>query len=1031
MSKKFFTDIKNIRTAIDTKKLVVFAGAGISVDAGIPGWKVLIDEMKSEIEIPKYEDDYLRIAQMYFNDRQQKDFVDKARSVLKHKKIKHNEIHEEIFQLNPEYILTTNYDDLLEQVIKKKSLPFSVVSKDKQFTYALNTNLLVKIHGDLDDTDIVLKEDDYIDYSYNHPLIEAFIKSIFASKVVLFVGYGFSDINLKMIIQSVRNILGGDFQNAYLLSIDEDFHPTQREYLRNKGINVVNYFDAFNSAGVNYITDYLSGNNALKEVHFKKIQNLSDKGQNLYNFLKFISNYDKFNEPLTEKNVIDQIFLSLNRFSELKSLPPDFVANLYPFNDSEKYVHNYQSFSLLTRNHKLYDLFFEQIEYVDSKVKFKPSKEMNLSSEEIKSLEYKLNEIFKALNLSLIFHISKENEKPDSFGYRGWSEESQRLLSVQTDEKCNCLSCRLSRFEFSSVLTDISSSTIDETTSIQSDLELAYINYKIGNFKQSFRLFEEVANKSWQMGKYFSYYIAKHNIKNLYNLIKNYEGNLNKEEKSKILKESKNINFDKLLSQIPYLDKNGYELLKTIRDDTVLERASKEIDENFDKILEIFNQYKNEKGITMGTYYPQQIEVSLYKVFYFYINNCIIADAFIDFIKLYRKGVKAMLISFATSNRYEQKLKVFNKFFFDCAVTYGDAEEMKNTLENYQIDKLVFNDNELSQIIESANNFLNSFFEVSTFPLSKGETYPDDSTKSQIKNLFFEDKCRNQIKSLLIILSKVEFEKADSNELIKNLLNFIEHENFLQFNDIEFLNNFILNNHNLFTKEDIENLLESILNKFSIYTEGDLLKTISLIFKKNKFQFVRNRELIFLALSKSKENGGESEALVYLWSISNNEIKEELKQRIIISLNNNFNSELYKNAVLNNIIDYNQYFDQYLSEVNLIKNETNSGLFTNGAEKIKNYNFTNAMWFIYTIEIKNDDKRLEILTNLTDYMQFYINPENFDYTKFDIDWLYMIGESDVFYKRFAKIILLKKKIEEAIKEKFDDKLAKMYVKYFL
>ena len=117
--------------------------------------------------------------------------------------------------------------------------------------------------------------------------------------------------------------------------------------------------------------------------------------------------------------------------------------------------------------------------------------------------------------------------------------------------------------------------------------------------------------------------------------------------------------------------------------------------------------------------------------------------------------------------------------------------------------------------------------------------------------------------------------------------------------------------------------------------------------------------------------------------------------------------------------------------MNLIKNETNSGLFTNGAEKIKNYNFTNAMWFIYTIEIKNDDKRLEILTNLTDYMQFYINPENFDYTKFDIDWLYMIGESDVFYKRFAKIILLKKKIEEAIKEKFDDKLAKMYVKYFL
>ncbi len=183
MSNKFFTDLKNIRNAIDTNRLVVFAGAGISIDAGIQSWDSLIDEMKSEIEIPKNESDYLRIAQMYYNDRQMKEYIDKVRSVLKHKKIKYNEIHEGIFQLNPEHILTTNYDDLLEQVIKKESLPFSVVSSDREFPYALNTNLLVKIHGDLDNTDIVLKEDDYLDYSLNHPLIEAFLKSVFASKL--------------------------------------------------------------------------------------------------------------------------------------------------------------------------------------------------------------------------------------------------------------------------------------------------------------------------------------------------------------------------------------------------------------------------------------------------------------------------------------------------------------------------------------------------------------------------------------------------------------------------------------------------------------------------------------------------------------------------------------------------------------------------------------------------------------------------------------------------------------------------------
>ncbi len=111
MKNEFFTNIKNIKTAIDTNKLVVFAGAGISIDAGIPGWKALIDEMTSEINIPPREQDYLRIAQMYFNGRQQKEYIDKIRAVLKHKKVVYNEIHEEIFNLSPEHLLTTNYDD--------------------------------------------------------------------------------------------------------------------------------------------------------------------------------------------------------------------------------------------------------------------------------------------------------------------------------------------------------------------------------------------------------------------------------------------------------------------------------------------------------------------------------------------------------------------------------------------------------------------------------------------------------------------------------------------------------------------------------------------------------------------------------------------------------------------------------------------------------------------------------------------------------------------------------------------------------
>lgn len=1027
MSNKFFTDIGIIRNAIDTNKLVVFAGAGISVDAGIPEWSVLIDEMKLEIDIPKSEMDFLRIAQMYFNDRQQKEYIEKVRSVLKHKKVKYNEIHQELFQLSPVHILTTNYDDLLEQVIKNKSLPFSIVTNDREFPYALNTNLLVKVHGDLDDIDIVLKEDDYLDYSLNHPLIEAFLKSVFATKIVLFVGYGFSDMNLKMIIQTVRNILGKDFQSAYLLSVEDTLHPAEREYLKNRGIIVLNYFDALNSYEDNSITEYLNGRNALNEIYYRKGESLSLKGQNLLNFLTFISSYDKFNEPLTEKNVIDQIHLSLSRFSEIKSLPPNFVANLYPFNNSKQYVHNYELFSLLTRNHKLYDLFFEQIEYVEDVVKFKQTPDMNLSEKQIKEIELKLKEIISTLNLSLIFHIFKENAKPDSFGYHGWSNTSQRLR-IKSNESCNCFNCRISRFEFSSVIADTFNSTITETTSIQADLELAYANYKIGNFNQSFRLFEEVANKAWQFGKYFSYYIAKHNIKSLRNLIDVFEGTLKKEKKKEIIRELDDIDFDKLLSQIPYMGEKEYELLKTIRDDDVLRKAEKEIDITYEKILDVYIKYKDGRRWMTGPYYPQTIEIEFYKIISFYTNNYIIADEFSSWSKVCKKGIEALLVSFATSNDYKQKILEFNKIFFDVVVFYGDANEVKAMIEKYQISKIVFTKASLVEILESINNYLKSFFEVNKFFGSK--TLVDKVTRDQINSQFFEDKCRKKFNCIFLLLSGIELKREQSPDLIQNLLRFIEHETFLHRTEVNYLADFISKNHKLFLKDDLENLLKLVLKKFNIYKDSTVLRMIALALKKNNMSGVSDRNLIFEFLSLSNSTDRKNDTLVSLWLISDDVLKDVLGKNISDSLDENFNVDLYTIAAFESIINYEDYFDKFLSEIDKTKGGGQYTLHV-GRPKLNSLVFINAIIFIYSMNVKIDDSRLKVLKNLADHEEFYLFPESFDYTKFKAEWLIMVDGRSVFFSRFAKIPELKREIEKSLKAEFNIEIAELYLKYFI
>jgi len=1025
--KKFLTDIKNIRNAIDSNRLVIFAGAGVSVDAGIPLWGALINEMKSEIDIPSNESDYLRIAQMYFNERQQKEYMEKIRVVLNHKKAIHNEIHEAIFKLNPVHLITTNYDDLLEQVIRKESLPFSIVAKDKEFPYALNTNLLVKIHGDLDNSDVVLKEDDYLDYSLNHPLIESFIKSTFASKVVLFVGYGFSDINLKIIIQSVRNILSQDFQNAYLLSVDNSLHPAQRDYLKNKGINVVNYFDS-EKEGENYIEQYIKGNNALKKKYFQTGENLSMLGQRLLNFLVFLSNYDKFNDPIAEKHIIDQLYNSLFRFSELRSLPISFISNLYPFKISDRYVHNFAPYTLELSNESLFKELCLNIEIENGKVKYNPTDKHTFSEIEIGQFEKKIEEIFIFLNYSGISTLYYKPESRISEITGSQRLEPEKDIYIIQNKECQCFNCRYDRLEFHSLISDTLNSSIHGTSSLPNALELAYINHKIGNIKQSYILFQEIANKAWQSGKYLTYYIAKHNIKALRNLIKHEEENLNEDEKEKIIRELDDIDFDKLISHIPYLGDSQYKLLKIIRDDTVLKDSEANINEHYKNVLDIYEFYKEKRGDRSGTYYPKLIFKEIYNVILFYTNNYIVGDEYESIPRAINKGIEALLINYATDKKYVGRIQKFNLNFFELMIKYGDSKAINDIFNKFHISELIFSEEGLSSIVEHVNNFLKSFFEEDTFLMAG--TSEEQKMKNQTSIYFFKYKCQNTYKNIFTILAKIPIPKAGTSSLVNNILEFFKHESFLYGSELEYILPFIEKNFHIFSKDDIETLLKIISKKYTFFQVEDSIIFILKILGRNKIQ-IENKNLINDILSIFKQDSNsKNKILPFLWTITDTEIKADLKAELIKLLDLNLEIDLYVSAVENDVIEYERYFEKYLQKIEQHKVKEDPIIFS-GRAKLSNFTFINAVRFIYSLKLPNNDSRLKSLTNLADYMEFFLYPEFFDYSKFKVEWLSLLVDEADLFERFSKITYIKKAIEESLKNSFNHQLAKHYIKYFV
>ena len=231
--------IKEIQEASAQNRLVVFVGAGASCDAGVPLWNGFVSQMAKvlpqEIQA-KY--DNLQLAQLVREMIDEKAYYASVRKHLLQNATCPNAIHDGILELDPSCIITTNYDTLLEEAALKNNQQFWVVSKDSDLPQNHGERLLVKMHGDITNENIVLTENDYYDYSRNFPLIRSYVVSQFASKVVLFIGFSLSDINLKYILREVQSDLGPKMQKAFLLS-QETPSPVEINNFKERGVNVL------------------------------------------------------------------------------------------------------------------------------------------------------------------------------------------------------------------------------------------------------------------------------------------------------------------------------------------------------------------------------------------------------------------------------------------------------------------------------------------------------------------------------------------------------------------------------------------------------------------------------------------------------------------------------------------------------------------------------------------------------------------------------------------------------------------------
>lgn len=1000
---KFNNNVSLIKKAINNDKLVVFAGAGVSKDSGIPLWNELIEDIKGCLNEEIKEDDPLKIAQILYNEKGEKEYNDIIKNSLYKSKGIYNSLHEILFELNPQHIITTNYDHYFENIIENKGLPFSVVSKDVDLPYAEHKNLLIKYHGDFENKNIVFKETDYLEFTKNNTLKEIFVKSLFSNKVILFVGYRVGDINLKLLIRDIQFILNKHHQRAYLLSHNTDISDSEIKYFENLGINIINYCDK-----------------SLKSL--KEKDKLSSVGKSVYKQLEYIRDFDLFEYERSKSNIsskskiIDDLYTSLHRFYYFRVLPKSLLASLYPLNKNSENdtIYNIESTTLVCYNKELYDLINE----------YKGKDDDSFTDEE----KRKLNFSFVRLMYSNIYYIGKKVGGRDSFGNRRTDNEINLSDKYFSDSNtCDCIDCTIGYFKYSDALLKVEKYKITDDSKLWDDLVFAYSLYQLGEYYKSYKTYEQIEVKSNRLKQMDVSFISMYNMKRIgmrihgfHMLDKRYSFNDLKE----IENQAKKIDLDKELSKIKYfVDGDVYRFLREVRDGIYIQRLCNEIDDFYNKIPKDVKIVQRGGSVSNSDYFNLYNAVK--QLSDFLKGNFIIGNGFSAIEYSINKSIRTFILGFyvgtlkVNSNQKRlfgvSKFDSFNHFLFELIIDYSDPKELSNFIKEQNISDIKFDDESQSSVFRFITNFFKSTYEENTFFRGKDENEVFISYLNY--NYNFEKKVLHQFKNICIVLTYFEFSEFQIKNIYSDLNQFVKFTSFGEREVFNFLKVFINTKYKIIGYDLLIETLD-ILNSKKQY--DFLYITILKKLEKLNFEFLNNEiHIDLIDFTKIDYD------IPIIYRTLPPEKKNYFLKKVEDKLNENFDTTTVFIILLEEVPINKEIKNKYIETIHK-KLEAKEKVTKDDYE---NFYFLNPI--VQYFELINlgiiKEKKLLSLNIEAELFKFIINPENYDKDKFDVEWL-KIFYYDSFIENFSKIDYIIEKLENYLINNNDEKLSEIYFK---
>jgi hypothetical protein len=747
---------------------------------------------------------------------------------------------------------------------------------------------------------------------------------------------------------------------------------------------------AFPTVSVHYFTDIKDTYAAFDRLNLPRYVKRSDRKRGKIETTIFIDR---------KKPVLDQVHDYLEkRFTNIIVIPKKLFAQHYPFIVADTYQYVPIPFTLITDNEDVYKLL------TDVKINAGVVEDSGKLFVKNDADEKKIKEIYKYLYANFLHNVAFKNN------------DAVPLTYSEAGNKCDCSLCLYKRLDFAGLMQSEFPPLVNNSEQeIMIRLRSAYGQYKIGKFIEAADQFQILYDERKDKKDTLLYIIA-FNLSHLAYFLRGayWDDNAIQKRTEELLA------FDLESVYNDCLSRQNKDILDWLHDKEFMNRTLSGMHEKVNSIIDFF--YGQNSGHNSKT----RALMEHYLVTDAFLNqNSIIYDGFSEYDTLADLFIQGLLASYGCSLYLGGRLNYFSDLLLEKVMFSAKAEVIQKFLNRYKLSEIEYNSGavEGSTFIDNFENLLDNYDEIVI-------SYEKNTRHD---HRYFWDNCNEIIYNSLTLVAMLRLDPVVINRVAgKALQLFDEKKHLFYFQWVKHLQYFFVKKYKHFTEDMLEKYFVTALKNKDAHN-GTLFETITSILEEknikidldeNDFDYVRNN---FLDPGTSSEVRSWY-SIGYIYSMVNDEAqKSEIRAYVKQSVLSRFEAGKYFLATMFDMLpEYEDFIQQYEDAIEeIIKTGPRKTLFDN-KDYYTDSRLDNFLNFCYKFNIEVPAEFVGSLPTMGGYYNWLADMDNFDYSNFRTDWLYI--HFTIFFKRkFRQSAVLKYHLLKLIKSDPDPEIERIFI----